>query len=1220
MDKLTQTLLQEDTVLFIGSGISLWSGLPTWTGLIEMLARFIENTPNGSATLVREEAKRGYLLQAASYGFSKLSTHQIGQFIKEACSYTTATPSEIHKKIVSLGPTCYITTNYDTLIEDSIRRWCPNSNFRAPITNKQLLSTADIVQASARDFVFKLHGDANDSESIILTREQYGQLLPGGKLNVALKAAETLLTSRPVIYIGFGLRDPDFSYLQDLLRNTYEGGVRDHYAIIPNVGAEEIDYWRSQYGIHLISYSTSRNNDGSPNHSELLVLLDKLIANVQEEITPSATLVANAAISPEETSAMFVLALARYAAKLMKFKKAEPELPIKVYESFNKKNNNLHQGRFNGLIAEKFLVDGPDKALFIGLPGAGKSYSIKRAAAHLCEILHRECLQDVFVPTNVTIPFVIDLKQYNGDLWEMLRDVLPTSVKLEDIIDKFSVKIYLDSFNEMPREYRESGHFEADFSDFIHKSSRASLIIGSRTTDGLTNLGLATYDLRQIDIRFIEAELLKGAIVINGIFEKEIKELLQKPLYFQLINSGAIKLSNKTHPREIYKSFFANLSNEFARVYNVQFDLENALSLAAYSSIDRGEEAQPTHHFLQTIEQEIARLNIRDITASEVANWLVSKSIIIPYPGNLVAYFHQSATEYLAACELARRYQSSPSALKNVLKVTRWDQALFLTLSMLPTHIAEDFLNEIISIDFELALSAVKYLEYDREHVVSKLLIALPEDASKYRLGDRKHDRALSDELPISESHIPQLWNIVKYGNTLAGAALTRLWGFEGVINKERLLELLFQWRLDHNFARNSISIKLRDLVEVEDINTLRKMADAIPERNIPSSMTGYASGFATAVGHILTKFELFQIKEHFIPNYKTEGANELVSSVLANALIQFRSNESLELARELLVKGSLNMASIIASLPNIGNGDNSLSWRGFSERTIDFILDSLSTQYYWHKSSLLKALFEICKNRNDLAKHACSRANYYDDLKKSIICYHASINQSKLVLKVLLEIDEQSVGKINEDSIDLLSYTVLNWKGQGDLFMRLLKIKNTKFSMAILRSNSQNASMTYNSSTLGVFTQYSFDDIIALIKWASTATYHPNNSIVKFTFAFWLFYHFDKTIEKKLIDLFNDEPDEYKKMLSRWILPLYKSIALESLSEASISFLISDLSNPDAIHNWMPLLLENIASELFVFDRIVPLIASDNKVLSTNAAALLRKVGAKHGRRYILN
>ncbi len=124
MEKLKQVLAQEDTILFVGSGISLWSGLPTWSGFIEELATFVEES-GASADLVRAEAQRGDLLQAASYGFYKLTKPQICDFVRKACRYGVAKPHEIHRKLVSLGPRCSLTTNYDNLIEESLRRWQP---------------------------------------------------------------------------------------------------------------------------------------------------------------------------------------------------------------------------------------------------------------------------------------------------------------------------------------------------------------------------------------------------------------------------------------------------------------------------------------------------------------------------------------------------------------------------------------------------------------------------------------------------------------------------------------------------------------------------------------------------------------------------------------------------------------------------------------------------------------------------------------------------------------------------------------------------------------------------------------------------------------------------------------------------------------------------------------------------------------------------------------
>ena len=81
----------------------MWSGLPSWTDAVEELARFLEAT-GVNPDLVRVEANKGDLVQAASYGLDRLTKQQMGEFIWSLCRCGTARPEEIHRKIVNLGP------------------------------------------------------------------------------------------------------------------------------------------------------------------------------------------------------------------------------------------------------------------------------------------------------------------------------------------------------------------------------------------------------------------------------------------------------------------------------------------------------------------------------------------------------------------------------------------------------------------------------------------------------------------------------------------------------------------------------------------------------------------------------------------------------------------------------------------------------------------------------------------------------------------------------------------------------------------------------------------------------------------------------------------------------------------------------------------------------------------------------------------------------------
>jgi hypothetical protein len=72
IEKLKNILAREDTVIFIGSGISLWSGLPTWAALIRSLAAFVKKN-GGNADVIEKELERNDFLLAAGYGLEQLT-------------------------------------------------------------------------------------------------------------------------------------------------------------------------------------------------------------------------------------------------------------------------------------------------------------------------------------------------------------------------------------------------------------------------------------------------------------------------------------------------------------------------------------------------------------------------------------------------------------------------------------------------------------------------------------------------------------------------------------------------------------------------------------------------------------------------------------------------------------------------------------------------------------------------------------------------------------------------------------------------------------------------------------------------------------------------------------------------------------------------------------------------------------------------------------------
>lgn len=161
LQKIKSVLAGDGTVLFIGSGISAWAGLPTWKHLIELLADYIEPKGQSLAVRMRELANDGQLTLAADIGYNFLNDLNPGlfqDFLQEALRIDTAVPSPVHQKLVELGVTCFITTNYDRLLEKVLEQNGPLDRFDV-ITNEDPIKCNDLIYCRKTHFVYKPHGD-----------------------------------------------------------------------------------------------------------------------------------------------------------------------------------------------------------------------------------------------------------------------------------------------------------------------------------------------------------------------------------------------------------------------------------------------------------------------------------------------------------------------------------------------------------------------------------------------------------------------------------------------------------------------------------------------------------------------------------------------------------------------------------------------------------------------------------------------------------------------------------------------------------------------------------------------------------------------------------------------------------------------------------------------------------------------------------------------------
>ncbi|MEC4089358.1 SIR2 family protein [Pseudoalteromonas rubra] len=262
----------QDTILFIGSGVSAPSGLPSWWTLVSWLRDFT-NELGGDVDAANAFLDEKNLLSAACALMSELEG--LGKsltdfFNDEMCDiFRSANPQKIHELIALLPTSSIITPNYDVLLEKTYK--AAGSQLQVVHKGERKLLNC-IVRGKLKDYIYKYHGCITKPEKIVLGFKQYNSEKYG--LSIDMEILKNLIQAKTFVFIGAGLNDPDFDHVRDYLIHVIEPQNIEFWAFMRNCEAK-VNYYKKEYGINLISY-TGEGLD----HSDLLNKLEELLIKI----------------------------------------------------------------------------------------------------------------------------------------------------------------------------------------------------------------------------------------------------------------------------------------------------------------------------------------------------------------------------------------------------------------------------------------------------------------------------------------------------------------------------------------------------------------------------------------------------------------------------------------------------------------------------------------------------------------------------------------------------------------------------------------------------------------------------------------------------------------------------------------------------------------------------------------------------------------------------
>ncbi|MFZ5902752.1 MAG: SIR2 family protein [Chloroflexota bacterium] len=216
-EELIENLRSNDTVLFIGAGISITAGLPSWSDLFQPLAKSI-GYPWPSSNLTTD-----HLLTVAQYYENRNGRHALVRYLMNNLDTAGKKLSEIHFLITQLPVKITFTTNYDDFIEKAYRE----TGQRTTV----IVENLEFAFSKEKDVkVVKLCGDIARPDTIVVTKRDFN-VFPTSHRDILEKLSDALET-KTVLFLGYSLKDPFINQIWDVINFNFGKFQRLGYCVL----------------------------------------------------------------------------------------------------------------------------------------------------------------------------------------------------------------------------------------------------------------------------------------------------------------------------------------------------------------------------------------------------------------------------------------------------------------------------------------------------------------------------------------------------------------------------------------------------------------------------------------------------------------------------------------------------------------------------------------------------------------------------------------------------------------------------------------------------------------------------------------------------------------------------------------------------------------------------------------------------------------------------
>jgi hypothetical protein len=267
LDSLAEVIRERRAILFVGAGLSMTVGLPSWRQLIEHMGKELGLDPEWFLS-----ADSSYHTLAEYYRLQKGSIGPLRSWMDRNWSVTEEKirTSRLHEIVVQLDFPIIYTTNYDANLETAFR---VHGRDYVKIAN-----TRDIAKANDTvTQIIKYHGDFEDDQSLVIAETDYlNRLGFSSPLDIKLWADAL---GRTLLFVGYSMSDLNIRLLLHKLAQIwrdsgYEKDRPSPFVFMP--GRNDVqEAVLAQWGINVIT------GEGDDPAASLAAFLEELLRHVQ---------------------------------------------------------------------------------------------------------------------------------------------------------------------------------------------------------------------------------------------------------------------------------------------------------------------------------------------------------------------------------------------------------------------------------------------------------------------------------------------------------------------------------------------------------------------------------------------------------------------------------------------------------------------------------------------------------------------------------------------------------------------------------------------------------------------------------------------------------------------------------------------------------------------------------------------------------------------------